>query len=118
MIKVHLTSHLHLHHLLFTLIAQQHLIPKPSYQHPMSSITELPTSAPVPTPILNQTLPDFNLKSKVILISAAARGLGLTLAEALLQAGARVYALDHLPEPVCVPLWLYYNGSTTTSNLH
>ncbi|KAF3004743.1 hypothetical protein E8E15_001410, partial [Penicillium rubens] len=65
----------------------------------MSSITELPTSAPVPTPILNQTLPDFNLKSKVILISGAARGLGLTLAEALLQAGAKVYALDHLPEP-------------------
>ncbi|OQE11258.1 hypothetical protein PENFLA_c075G06059 [Penicillium flavigenum] len=64
----------------------------------MSSITELPTSIPT-HPILNQTLPDFNLTNKVILISGAARGLGLTLAEALLEAGAKVYALDHLPEP-------------------
>ncbi|CAG7935396.1 unnamed protein product [Penicillium nalgiovense] len=61
----------------------------------MSSIIELPT----PVPILNQSLPDFNLTNKVILISGAARGLGLTLAEALLEAGAKVYALDHLPEP-------------------
>ncbi|KAJ6190297.1 hypothetical protein N7519_000318 [Penicillium mononematosum] len=64
----------------------------------MSSIIDLPTSVPT-NPILNQTLPDFNLTNKVILISGAARGLGLTLAEALLEAGARVYALDHLPEP-------------------
>ncbi|KAJ5459127.1 hypothetical protein N7530_011071 [Penicillium desertorum] len=55
-------------------------------------------------------IPDFNLTNHVILISGAARGLGLTLAEALLEAGAKVYALDHLPEPVCVTLSaLYYN---------
>jgi NAD(P)-dependent dehydrogenase (short-subunit alcohol dehydrogenase family) len=32
-------------------------------------------------------------------VSGAARGLGLTQAEALLEAGATVYALDRLPEP-------------------
>ncbi|KAL8660657.1 MAG: hypothetical protein Q9168_008435, partial [Polycauliona sp. 1 TL-2023] len=35
----------------------------------------------------------------VILVSGGARGLGLTQAEALLEAGATVYALDRLPEP-------------------
>ena len=44
-------------------------------------------------------LPEFNLADKVILVSGAARGLGLTQTEALLEAGATVYALDRLPEP-------------------
>ena len=46
-----------------------------------------------------ERMPEFNLKDKVILVSGAARGLGLTQAEALLEAGATVYALDRLPEP-------------------
>ena len=44
-------------------------------------------------------LPEFNLADKVVLVSGAARGLGLTQAEALLEAGATVYALDRLAEP-------------------
>jgi hypothetical protein len=47
----------------------------------------------------NKRMPEFNLNDKVILVSGAARGLGLTQAEALLEAGATVYALDRLPEP-------------------
>lgn len=45
-------------------------------------------------------LPEFSLADKVVLVSGAARGLGLTQAEALLEAGAKVYALDRLEEPV------------------
>ncbi|TVY85570.1 D-arabinitol 2-dehydrogenase [ribulose-forming] [Lachnellula suecica] len=44
-------------------------------------------------------LPEFNLADKVVLVSGAARGLGLVCAEALLEAGAAVYALDRLEEP-------------------
>jgi NAD(P)-dependent dehydrogenase (short-subunit alcohol dehydrogenase family) len=42
-------------------------------------------------------LPEYNLTDRVILVSGAARGLGLALAEACLEAGATVYALDRLP---------------------
>ncbi|EOD50667.1 putative short chain dehydrogenase protein [Neofusicoccum parvum UCRNP2] len=44
-------------------------------------------------------LPEFSLKDKVVLVSGGARGLGLTQTEALLEAGATVYALDRLPIP-------------------
>ncbi|TAQ83085.1 hypothetical protein B7494_g8590 [Chlorociboria aeruginascens] len=44
-------------------------------------------------------LGEFNLVDKVVLVSGAARGLGLVQAEALLEAGATVYALDRLEKP-------------------
>lgn len=44
-------------------------------------------------------LPELNLVDRVVLVSGAARGLGLVQAEALLEAGATVYCLDRLSEP-------------------
>lgn len=43
-------------------------------------------------------LPEFDLSNKTILVTGGARGLGLCMAQALLEAGATVYALDRLPE--------------------
>lgn len=42
---------------------------------------------------------DFDLKGRVFVVTGAARGLGLTLAEALVEAGGKVYCLDIFPEP-------------------
>ncbi|KAL2023600.1 hypothetical protein VTK56DRAFT_1757 [Thermocarpiscus australiensis] len=44
-------------------------------------------------------LPEFSLRDRVIIVSGGARGVGLTQAEALLEAGAVVHALDRLPTP-------------------
>jgi len=42
---------------------------------------------------------EFELDGKVFVVTGGARGLGLTLAEALVEAGGKVYCLDRLPEP-------------------
>ncbi|KAK3724069.1 hypothetical protein LTR37_001191 [Vermiconidia calcicola] len=42
---------------------------------------------------------EFELDGKVFVVTGGARGLGLTLAEALVEAGGQVYCLDRLPEP-------------------
>lgn len=63
-----------------------------------------PSTSPHPTKAATfagtaRGLPEFSLVHRVVLVSGGARGLGLTQAEALLEAGATVYALDILPEP-------------------
>ncbi|KAL4884634.1 hypothetical protein BJY04DRAFT_205718 [Aspergillus karnatakaensis] len=42
---------------------------------------------------------EFSLAGKVFAVTGGARGLGLSLAEALVEAGGEVYCLDRLPKP-------------------
>ncbi|OOF97996.1 hypothetical protein ASPCADRAFT_164129 [Aspergillus carbonarius ITEM 5010] len=73
----------------------------------MSVSFETTDVAPAPVPVVQDgpclgsksRMPEFSLAGKVVCVSGAARGLGLTQAEAILEAGAKVYALDRLEEP-------------------
>lgn len=42
---------------------------------------------------------DFNLKGRAFIVTGGAQGLGLSLAEALCEAGGRVYCLDRQEKP-------------------
>lgn len=45
-------------------------------------------------------LPEFSLQGKVYIVTGGGRGLGVALAGAIVEAGAKkVYCLDLLPEP-------------------
>ncbi|KAF1817453.1 short chain dehydrogenase [Eremomyces bilateralis CBS 781.70] len=71
--------------------------PTPQKMPPNS--TKGQDSKPQPsTSVTKQKLPEFDLSGKVVLISGGGRGLGLSQAEAVLEAGATVYALDRLEE--------------------
>ena len=66
---------------------------------PLQEAQKLLNNEPATFLATKKRMPEFNLTDNVVLISGGARGLGLTQAEALLEAGATVYALDRLPEP-------------------
>ena len=71
---------------------------------PALSSSQIPPINPDTPQALRKPLSDlFSLQSRVVLISGGARGVGLTQASALLQAGAKVHALDLLPDPSLDP---------------
>ncbi|KAJ2894751.1 short-chain dehydrogenase [Zalerion maritima] len=81
-----------------------------------NSIATLARASRIRTPLTGQTrcivrqitstaqrrsplLPEFSLRGKTIIVTGAGRGLGLVQAEAILEAGANVHAIDRLPPP-------------------
>ncbi|KAK4189059.1 hypothetical protein QBC35DRAFT_462381 [Podospora australis] len=48
---------------------------------------------------------DFDVAGKVFIVTGGAQGLGLTMAEALVEAGGKVYALDRAPSPTDPQEW-------------
>ncbi|KAI5838785.1 hypothetical protein DFP73DRAFT_563185 [Morchella snyderi] len=67
---------------------------------PSTEVKNLRTGLEAPTFLgTKKRLPEFNLADHVVLVSGGAGGLGLVQSEALLEAGAIVYALDCRDQP-------------------
>lgn len=72
-----------------------------------------PTTQPVPSL--------FSLKDRTVVVTGAGRGLGITLAAAVLEAGGDVVCLDILPEPSKTEwanLALLQKGSDLSATYH
>ncbi|OKL55985.1 hypothetical protein UA08_08775 [Talaromyces atroroseus] len=54
---------------------------------------------PDSTATTQQRFREFDLQGKVFVVTGGARGLGLAMAEALVEAGAQVHCVDRLPKP-------------------
>jgi len=54
---------------------------------------------PRDTEVGNKRFADFDLMGRTFIVTGGAQGLGLATAEALVEAGARVYCLDRAPRP-------------------
>ncbi|WVR03419.1 hypothetical protein IAU60_000410 [Kwoniella sp. DSM 27419] len=71
----------------------------------ISGVKEEPLDGPPEPPLAGLSALDlFTLKSQTVIVSGGGRGLGLTIAQAALQAGASVACLDLLPQPT-QPQW-------------
>lgn len=57
------------------------------------------TGLPKGTAVGTKRFADFDLAGKAFVVTGGARGLGLAMAEALVEAGGKVYCLDRLPSP-------------------
>jgi hypothetical protein len=67
-----------------------------------------PSHSPKPTPHENigrKRFGDYDVAGKVFIVTGGAQGLGLTMAEALVEAGGKVYALDRSAEPTDAEQW-------------
>ncbi|KAJ5632475.1 hypothetical protein N7490_008814 [Penicillium lividum] len=83
--------------------------------------TQIPTAPMTSQPVIlgqQARMPEFSLAGKVVLVSGAGRGLGLTQSEALLEAGAKVYALDRLDEPAAEFLVIQQRAKELGTELH
>ncbi|KAK0962165.1 hypothetical protein LTR91_019596 [Friedmanniomyces endolithicus] len=76
-----------------TAIAQR--LPDPEAQHSPHRLREFEVSVTEP----HQSLDVVKLNGRVYVVTGGAQGLGLTLAEALVEAGGKVYCLDIQKEP-------------------
>lgn len=53
-------------------------------------------------PVPRSAYPDFSLQDKVYVVTGGGRGLGLVIAEAMVQAGAEGAFLQNLPRYLCL----------------
>ncbi|PYI31712.1 NAD(P)-binding protein [Aspergillus indologenus CBS 114.80] len=66
----------------------------------LSSTAQTSIKHPLPDgPAQQQRFREFNLDGKVFAVTGGGRGLGLSMAEALVEAGGEVHCLDLLPTP-------------------
>ncbi|ORX34558.1 hypothetical protein BD324DRAFT_683497 [Kockovaella imperatae] len=66
----------------------------------VTGVPQEPSTGPPPPPLAGRSTPDlFNLSGRTVIVTGGARGLGLTVAQALLECDANVAAVDLLPEP-------------------
>ncbi|KAI0802366.1 short-chain dehydrogenase [Xylaria sp. FL0064] len=97
-----------------SLVAQRRLFHASKHQQLSDSDTRYKTAPVPPEPRENPTvgiapnsdenigqqrLADFDLKGGVFIVTGGARGLGLSLAEGLVEAGGQVYCFDVQPQP-------------------
>ncbi|CAG7950444.1 unnamed protein product [Penicillium nalgiovense] len=65
----------------------------------LATDADIKETLPEPLQQTDQRFQSFQLRGKVFAVTGGGRGLGLTMAGALVEAGGEVHCLDRLPEP-------------------